>query len=251
METILIVLVVVALAAVAVFLYRNPQLLGKAEQGARIKADEALKNMSTAIQREKDAVKQIAAKLPAQRERVANIQARVDSTQRELDTAVTERDGLKTKYESMKGRVSEQALGKIAEDYSAAKKTVATLEATLVEAKNDANEAEETLNDFTAELERAEANITTDEARTELAALKRESAAFRNEVKGMKSSLSTIGESRKEIENELDVARRLDDLSKGTKEDREIAKAEKDLAAEQARKELEGDLAADKGGSKN
>lgn len=238
--TVLIALVV--LGAIAVFLYRNPQLLGKAERNARIKADEVLDKGTTAVQREKDAVKQIADKIPAQRRLVAEVQSTVDTIQRQYDAAVKNRDGLKSKYETMKGRVSEDALNKISEDYVAAKKSVSDLDTSLAEAKDNSAEAEKTLTSFERDLKKAEANIVTDEGRAALAAAYRQTAAFRNEINAMNSSLSAVGAARNEVQHDLDVARHENENSQGSKTDREIADAQAQIDAENARKELEGDL---------
>jgi len=227
---------------VAAFLFRNKFLVKSAEQSARINAEEALKHTTTAVQREKDAVKQLAAKLPAQRERVAKIQSVVDATQRSLTEATQKRDGLKSKYETMKGRVSDAALNAISEEYSQAKKDVTTLEGTLAEAKTNSDDAERELGDIERDLKKAEGNIKTDEGRAELAAMLRETAALRTEVDATKSTLSAIGESRSEIESDLDVARHQNENSKGSKTDREIADAQRQIDADAARKEIEGDL---------
>ena len=237
--------VLIALAVIgviAVFLYRNPQLLGKAERNARIKADQALDKGTSAVEREKDAVKQIADKIPAQRRLVAEVQSTVDSVQRQYDAAVKNRDGLKTQYETMKGRVSDAALDKISQDYVAAKKQVSDFDTQLAESKNNAAEAEKTLVDFEGQLKKAEAGITTDEGRAALAAAYRQTAALRNEINGMNSSLSAVGAARTEVEHDLDVARHENENSQGSKTDREIADAQSKLDAENARKELEGDL---------
>lgn len=245
--TLTAILVLIALGGAFVFVLANPRLRQKLGMTASIKAEEVVDNMTTAIEREKAAVKAIADKIPAQRQRVAKNQARVDAAQRQYDGAVKHRDELSTKYKTLKGRVSEDALNKIALDYEAAKKTVAEFEANLSEAKKVADESERTVNEFEQELARAARNISTDEGRADLAAAYRDTAALRNEVKDLSNGLSTISEARKQIESDLDVARHLNENSQGSKTDREIKNAEDQLAAEQARKELEGDL----GGNNN
>ncbi len=245
--SITLLLVLLAIGGIGYFLYSNPRIREKLGMAASIKAENAVDKMTTAVEREKAVIREISAKIPAQRERVAKNQARVDKSQRDYDGAVKERDALKTKYETLvkTNRISKEAGDQIAIDFAAAKKRVADLEATLTEAKNVAAESERTANEFEAELKKAAAQITTDEGKADLAAAYRETAALRDQVKDLNSGLGTFSEAHNQIDNELDVARHMDENSQGSKVDREIKQAEKDLEAEQARKELEGDLSKD------
>lgn len=258
-------LVLIALGAIAYFLWQNPGIRAKLGAGARINAEKAADSLATDLERETDAIKQLAAKLPEQKRLVAGIGATVDEFQRDYDQASTGRDALKQKFETMAGpkdpaialtspltgevlnkafpkaRVSPDALLRLATEYADSKKTVADLEKKLSEAHADLADAEKELGKFERQIESAKRDLKTDKAQAELAKLLENTAQFRQEMNSLNNSFSTIGEARSNIKRKLDENRRLNDLSKGDKLSREIDEAGERLDAEDALRDLTGD----------
>jgi chromosome segregation ATPase len=264
--SITLLLVLIALGAIGYFLWQNPDIRAKLGAGARINADKAANSLATDLERETDAIKQLAAKLPEQQRLVAKIGATVDEFQHDYESAGTSRDAVKQKFDTMAGpkdpavpltspltgealtkafpkaRVSPDALLKLATDYAESKKNVADLEKRLTEAHADLAEAEKELAKFEQQIESAKRDLKSDKGQAELATLLENTAKFRQDMNSLKDSFSTIGEARSNIKRKLDENRRLNDMTKGDKLSREIDDAADRLDAEAALRDLTGDL---------
>ncbi len=215
----------------------------KVLQLLRITSNNALDKATTAHARNKDRLKQLQSQLPAKRERVAHVMSLASKKQRELNTATQQRDKLKSEYLTAKSMTaSEETLSAIAQQYSAAKERVTSLEQQLQESKNQSVEAQKSLDDVITELQ-SMAHMVEDQAgKAELAEAYRDSAKTRQEINDMKSGIGDMSDDFKATDQALDEARNLDELSQGSKTDRERENIARKSKSDQARADLEADL---------
>ncbi len=236
--------VVLAVAAGLVFSPSFRQLL-------RIRSSAAVKSGSTAVEKEKDIITQLMAKLPAQRQAVASVMANVDAAQRAYDAKKAEADQLFAKYQQYKGmNASADVLTQTSTQWQAAKAALPTLEGVLAEAHKNADDAQKALNSTIEALKKEQANIQSDEAKAQLAAAIRQNAQVQQQLQDLKNGLGTLADARKEVDADLDKARAENQLSQGTAADREMAALDEKAAAASAQSAIEAEIAKQSGGTK-
>ena len=219
MEMILTIvgLVVAAVVLGAIFSPKFRQVL-------RIRGNEAVDNMATANERQRDRYKELMKKLPDQREKVTMIMARSTNADEELaearkKAAELEAEALAADENGAPNSVVEE----LASDWQKAVEAVANkakiaeeLDAAESEARAALDETTEALKDFKTEVEQGE-------AKTELMEALKVSAEARRQNKSLKDSISAASEDAKAIDLALEQARADNELSKGTKAEQEVA----------------------------
>ena len=237
--------IVLAVVVGAIFSPAFRQLL-------RIRSSAAVKNGSTAVEKEKDIINQLMAKLPAQRSAVASVMANVDAAQRAYDNKKKEADQLFAKYQQYKGmNASADVLTQTSTQWQAAKNALPTLEQVLAEAHKNADEAQKALNSTIEALKKEQSNIQSDEAKAQLAAAIRQNAQVQQQLADLKNGLGAMADARKEVDADLDKARAEGKLAQGTDADREMAELDEKAAAQTAQSSIEAEIARQKGGATN
>ncbi len=188
----------------------------------RIRSASAVKNGSSAVERNEDRLSQLLNKLPEQRKHVSSVMSLADKAQRNLNNKIAERDRLFAEYQRDKGlNASAETLSSISAEWKSAKDAVPALEQLLQEAHDNAAGAQRDLDDIISQLKSMESKIQDQSGKAELAAAFRESAQTRQTLSDMKKGMGDMAKDFDETDKELDDARNLNDLSKGSATDRE------------------------------
>ena len=240
MNTILTLLAVAA-AVVGIAAIFSPRV----RQALRIWGDKGLSKATTAVERSKDRVKKAIAALPAQRERVARLMTAAGNAQTAVTNKETEAETLLTKYQAavtMNATKGTQDAVKL--QWKTATGAVAGLKTAAAAAHQAAEDAQTELEDFLTTIKQSENGVAQLEADATLAAIYRESTAFRQSVNDLKNGLGDGANDKKEVQDELATAKNASELSKGSEADREMAQIEKQVQVNDADKEIEAALAA-------
>ena len=238
--SIVIGLIVLTVAVVVAGYFYEP--LG---QFLRIRSKGALNKGSTAVERNRDRLNQVVAKLPAQRALVASVMSAADAAKRNVDAKKAEAAAALKRYQDAKGlNTSAEALGQLSTNWKTANDAIAGLEQLWSDATATAAQAQEELDSMVDEIKAQEANLQSDQAKADLAAAKRETAGFRQQIADMKNGLGAMAADRAAVQKELDDANNLDKLSQGSEIDRELARIDKAAKAKSAQEEIEAALKA-------
>lgn len=239
MNTILTLLAVVA-AAVAVGAYFSP----KFRQMLRIFGDQGLSKATTAVQREKDRVKQAFAALPAQRESVARLMTFAENAQTAVTNKEKDTDALLSKYQTaVTMKASQPTQDSLKVQWKTSKDSITGLKTAATEAHTAAEEAQNLLEEYLQTIAQSENGIAKLEADATLATIYRQSADFRQKSNDLKKGLGEGAADRKEVADELTTARNANELSKGSAADREMAAIEKTVQVNDADAEIAAALA--------
>jgi uncharacterized phage infection (PIP) family protein YhgE len=137
---------------------------------------------------------------------------------------------------------SDKVKSAIATDFAKAKKAYADAQSRAEESANTAKEAQDSLEEIKAQLEEANSAIEGMENDHELADILKENAKLRQETSSMHSSLSDLSSSMRTGKRELEDARALNELTKGSSTDVERAKLARQSAADDALAEMQAML---------
>ena len=168
METLLIIVGLVALVLVAAYFY--PPL----GEFLRIRSKSALNKGTTAVERNRDRLAQIVAKLPAQRALVASVMSAADAAKRNVDSKKAEAAADLKRYQTSKGlNPSPSALEQLSTNWKTLNDAIPGLEQIWSDATANAAAAQEELDSMVEEIKAQEANLQSDQAKADLAAAKR------------------------------------------------------------------------------
>ena len=231
--TTILIIVAVLFAAGMLFWPKFRQLV-------RIRSNDAVDGMSTAIEKEKDEYKQLVAKLPKQREAVSSVMARSTQADKALADAEARVTELQGKYVTAKNaNAPDTVLDKYATEWEESKADVDAKRAIAEELNSAEEEAISALEETTEALKKFADKIERDEGKAELTKALDVAAEAREQAATMKSSISRAGEASRAIDHELEKARSRNELSKGSRADREVAEFEKQQAKKSAREALD------------
>jgi len=209
----------------------------------RIKSNEALDKATTPIEREKDQFRQLVAKARDQQAKVANVIASFNSAKKDLDNKKAAVDAVKADYKlAVQAKASEATLNDLAAKHSAAQAAISAQAQIVENLGKAAEEARKALDTTRENLKKLEADIQSDEAKSELAAALRTTGEAIQQAQDVGSTLSQIGEERKKIDDELERARAGVELAKGSKTDQEMAEIRRQAEVEASRKQLDAEL---------
>lgn len=231
-----ILILVAVLAFVSAFAF-SPRF----RQMLRIRGGNAVDSMTTTIEKEKDVYRQLMNQLPVQREAVSSVMARSSIAEKDLETAKQTVESAFSEYNEAKGLgASDQALDALAVKWEDAKEAVEAAEELLNEMHAAEEEATDELEKTINSLKKFEKQIEKDEAKSELATALKISAAAREQSGGLRSKISEAGKHSRTVDLELEKARAANNLSKGSKVDRELEDLSEKAKAKKARSSLEG-----------
>jgi len=214
----------------------------------RIRGGAAIKKGSTPVERNRKRLQDIIDGLPAQRALVASVMSAADAAERAAKDNITNTATALRKYQTGKRMGgTPEALAKLSGDWKALKDNQPELERLWQEAETNAEDAQKDLERMLSDIAKEEANVKSDEAKSALAAAKRQSASFRTKINDMKRGIGEMAADRAAVQKDLDDARNLDELSRGSKVDREIQDIEERAAADDATSEIEAELARQSG----
>jgi chromosome segregation ATPase len=242
MEIVYLVLIALGVfGALLVFVPSFREMVG-------IRFGSAVKKGSTAVERNRKRLDDIVAGLPAQRALVASVMSTADSAERAAKDNITNTAAALQKYQTNKGRgASPEALAQLSSTWKSLKDNQAELDRLWQEAEANADDAQKDLERMLSDIAKEEHNLVSDQAKADLAAAKRQSATFRTKINDMKRGIGEMAADRAAVQKELDDARNLDELSRGSKVDREIQEIEERAAADAAVDEIEAELAKQSG----
>ena len=230
-------IITIALIGLAVVLfYKWPAL----RQMLRIRGNDVVSKGSTAVERNKDRLKELKGLLPAQRTNVANCMATVDDLTADLADAekalVTIQDEYKTATEM---KASEAALDTLGKRYDAAEEKVKKIKGRLGEAQGASDEAQKALDETIEGIQAFGDKVEDSALAVHLTEALETSAKAKQQAKDINDKLSEASEDFDAVEHELNVARNKDNLGEGTAADRELDEMKKKAGAKSGRRKLD------------
>ena len=235
---ILVILGIAAFAAAVYFIPGFGQLL-------RIRSAGAVKKGSTAVERVSDRVQQAINKLPAQRELVAKQMSAADRASTAAQNKRSEVETLFGKVQiAINGKASDATVTTLKTQWLTAKNAVPGLDQAATAAHAAADEAQTDLNDMIELIQTSAAGVEQLKSDANLASIYRQNAQFRQQLADMKSGLGDMAADTQSVQDDLNTAKHLDELSKGTTADREMAEIEKKAKGATADDEFAKELAA-------
>ena len=208
-------------------------------QLVRVRTDKAIDAGTTAIEKQEDEYKRLRSQLTRQREAVTTVMARSRQSEKDLTAARAAVDAAENDYnmaEDMKA--SDETLDALATKWDDAKKNVDELATIATELKGAQEEAQEALADTIKSLEKFARQIEQDKAKDELTDALNISADARRQARSMNSEISKAREASRQVDLELEKARANNELSRGSKTDREMEDIREKAAAKSARDAL-------------
>lgn len=240
METIFAVAAVVAVAVIAGAIF-SPRF----RQALRIWGDKGLSKTSTPVERAKDRVKQAIDKLPTQRELVARLMTAADNASSAVTDKEAEADRLLTKYQTAaSANATPETQNTLKLQWKRANDAVPTLRDAAAAAQSAAADAQAELEGFIELIQTSQDGVAQLESDANLAAILRETTAFRQRVNDLKSGLGDMAADQKAIKDELATARNASELSKGSAAEREMQQIERQVQVNDADAEIAAALAA-------
>lgn len=239
METIFAIAAVVAVAVIAGAIF-SPRF----RQALRIWGDKGLSKTSTPVERAKDRVKQAIDKLPTQRELVARLMTAADNASAAVTDKEAEADRLLTKYQTaVTAKATPETQNTLKLQWKRAKDAVPTLREAAVAAQSAAADAQAELEGFIELIQTSQDGVAQLESDANLAAILRETTAFRQRVNDLKSGLGDMAADQKAVKDELATARNASELSKGSAAEREMQQIERQVQVNDADAEIAAALA--------
>lgn len=209
----------------------------------QIKGGKAVKNATTASEKQRHEHQRLTAELNTQLDNVAA--AKASATQAEKDVTAAEANvvTLTSKYKTaVTSNASEDAKNTIAGQISKAKAAVVTKRAAANEAARIAQQAVEALDQTREALKDFADQIQDTEQKEALTAVLNTAADASLALKNIKDRLSAAGDAAREADTALEQARAKNELAQGSDTDREIAAIEKANAAAEERARLDAEL---------
>ena len=239
----LIILLLVGGSVVAFFTW------SKFRQGVRIRANDAVDGMSTDIEKMEDDYGQLMAKLPVQQEAVQTVMALSSQAEADLDAAEAEAERLKQEYLDAKAsKAPESVLDSYAGKWEEATDDV-TAKRKIAEGLDiEEEEAISALESTTKALKQFESRIEQDRAKVALTEAINIATEARQQADATKSSISRSGQASRRIDLELRKARAGAKISRGTRQDQELADWEEKKKTRTARAALDALIEKDDAG---
>ena len=239
MTTLIVILVIAAVAALLSF----PAV----RQALRININKGAKATTKASDRQADTVARAQAKLPQLRENVARQMTAAQNAADAVTAKEKEAEDLLTEIETAQNmKASAETQATLNTRWARANGSIEGLKTAAAAAHDEADaaqkELEEALETIAAAGDIVE-QMKNDEA---LAQVYRDSAALRTQLNDMKTGLSAAGNDVREVKDELSTAKNANELSKGSKADREMAEIKKQAQAASAADQVAAALAARK-----
>ena len=239
MTTLIVILVIAGIAALLSF----PAV----RQALRININKGAKASTKASDRQADVVARAQAKLPQLRENVARQMTAAQNAADAVTAKEKEAEDLLTEIETAQNmKASAETQATLNTRWARANGSIEGLKTAAASAHDEADSAqkelEEALETIAAAGDIVE-QMKNDEA---LAQVYRDSAGLRTQLNDMKAGLSAAGNDVKEVKNELSTAKNANELSKGSKADREMAEIKKQAQANSAADQVAAALAARK-----
>lgn len=211
----------------------------------RINGDKAIKSASTPLERVTDNVNQAIAKLPAQRALVAQQMTAAQNAQKKADDKRTEVEGLfKEVQTAMSANATAGTISTLKQRWLDAKNSIAGLDTAAAETHQSAEEAQADLEGLLKQIQQSKDGVEKLKNDANLAAILRQSTAFRTQVNDLKEGLGANADDVRAIEDGLANARNEAELSRGSAADREMAKIKERAQATSADDAFAAELAA-------
>jgi hypothetical protein len=223
----------------------------KFRQMVRILFNGNVDKATTAIQKEEDEYEQLLAQGKKQREAVATVMARAQVASHELTDLAKAADDLKNKYKLAKtapaGKISDETLNAVAEQWKTANDAVEAKRAMVTELEGMATEAQKTLETTQKAMVSFREKIKSDKSKAELTKALNVNADALQTSKDVLSRVanSTAGKASEEVDLALEQARAKTKLGQGSKADIEMAQLDQDSKASAGRNELDAMLGLD------
>lgn len=218
----------------------------KFRQAARIKGNQAVDSMTTAVERQEDDYKQLLAKLPDQRRAVSRVMGNSEKADRDLTAAEKKVADLQGEYADAKAsNAPSSVLDTLAEQWQAAKDDVDVKREIAELADQAEQEARAALDATTKALQKFKTQVQQGKAKAELTKALEVSAEASEQSKAMRENIGRASKATQEIDAALDEARARNELTKGTKEEQELADYREKKAAKDARGALDALVGGD------
>lgn len=231
----------IVLGVLAVIAFANPRLRRKFVNMIGIKTEGALDAATNPVERMKFTHRELVSQAENQKAAVQRVMAQETRARKERDAAQQKMEELKSKYNTAKNaNFPESALNTIAKQFGEAKESLKGTEDRLTMAVTASDEARSALEATNKELQKMASTIQDAAAKAELAKAIKTSNDVTNSLDSIRGKGASINEDAAAIDRALDEARAGQELNKGSKEDQELKRLEDELAARQAREELDG-----------
>lgn len=231
----------IAFGILVVIAFANPRLRRKFVSLIGIKTEGALDAATNPVERMKFTHRELVSQAEKQKAAVQRVMAQEATARKDHDLRKQETEGLKAKYNTAKNAsFPESALNTIAKQYSESKAALKGAEDRLSMAVTASDEARSALESTNKELQKMAATIQDAAAKAELAKAIKTSNDVTNSLDSIRGKGASINEDAAAIDRTLEEARAGQELNKGSKEDQELKRLEAELAARQAREELDG-----------
>jgi hypothetical protein len=206
---------------------------------------------TTAIQKEEYEYDQLIAQGKKQREAVATVMARAQVASHDLTDLAKVADDLKNKYKLAKtapaGKISDETLNAVAEQWKTANEAVEAKRAMVTELEGMATEAQKTLETTQKAMVAFREKIKSDKSKAELTKALDVNADALQTSKDVLARVanSTAGKASEEVDLALEKARAKTKLGQGSKADIEMAELDQATKASAGRSELDAMLGLD------
>ena len=231
-----IIIAIVVLGVIGAAFAFSPKL----RQAFRINSDKAADSLTTANERQEDEYKQLVAKLPAQRAAVSRVMAQSSQADNDLTAAEAEVAKVQQEYVNAKAaNAPDSVLDTLATNWETAKADADGKRQIASELNDAEEEAISALEETTTALKRFGSQVEQGRAKAELAKALDVAAEARENSRNMKDSISRAGSAAREIDRALEEARARNELSKGSRSDRELEEYRRQSATKSARDALD------------